>query len=143
MNAKDHRSQPIIMKSLIASTAFIAGALAQGAAYAQCGGQGWTGATTCVSGYTCTVSNQYYSQCLPGSAATTLSTSTSKATPTSASTPSATTSNSPSATGFKFLGVDESGAEFGSASYPGLWGKDFIFPDNTAIQVCYWPSIST
>lgn len=124
----------LIMKSLIASTVFIAGALAQGAAYAQCGGQGWTGATTCVTGYTCTYSNQYYSQCLPGTAATTLSTSTTQ--PSSTSQPSSTTSNAPSATGFKFLGVDESGAEFGSNSYPGLWGKDFIFPDNTALQVC-------
>lgn len=35
------------------------------AAYGQCGGTGWTGSTTCVSGYTCTYSNAYYSQCLP------------------------------------------------------------------------------
>ncbi|KAG8973378.1 Esterase/lipase/thioesterase [Tulasnella sp. 425] len=34
-------------------------------AYGQCGGSGWTGATTCVSGYTCTVSNAFYSQCVP------------------------------------------------------------------------------
>ncbi|KAF4976592.1 hypothetical protein FZEAL_6770 [Fusarium zealandicum] len=33
------------------------------AKYAQCGGQGWTGATCCESG-TCTESNQWYSQCL-------------------------------------------------------------------------------
>ncbi|PVF92427.1 family 61 glycosyl hydrolase [Serendipita vermifera] len=32
--------------------------------YGQCGGQGWSGPTTCVSG-TCKVSNQWYSQCLP------------------------------------------------------------------------------
>ncbi|CAE7214277.1 unnamed protein product, partial [Rhizoctonia solani] len=32
--------------------------------YAQCGGIGWTGATTCVSPYTCTVVNAYYYQCL-------------------------------------------------------------------------------
>ncbi|KAJ5083018.1 hypothetical protein N7532_012061 [Penicillium argentinense] len=32
--------------------------------WAQCGGSGWTGATTCVSGYTCTYFNDYYSQCL-------------------------------------------------------------------------------
>ncbi|KZV97912.1 cellulose-growth-specific protein [Exidia glandulosa HHB12029] len=32
--------------------------------YGQCGGQGWTGPTVCASGSTCTVSNQYYSQCL-------------------------------------------------------------------------------
>ncbi|KAJ3042999.1 hypothetical protein HK097_001848 [Rhizophlyctis rosea] len=34
------------------------------ALYGQCGGQGWTGPTTCASG-TCKVSNQWYSQCLP------------------------------------------------------------------------------
>lgn len=32
--------------------------------YGQCGGIGYSGATTCVSPYTCTVSNAYYSQCL-------------------------------------------------------------------------------
>ncbi|KAG9029373.1 hypothetical protein FRB95_005380 [Tulasnella sp. JGI-2019a] len=32
--------------------------------YGQCGGIGWTGPTTCVSGTTCTVGNAYYSQCL-------------------------------------------------------------------------------
>jgi hypothetical protein len=36
------------------------------AVYYQCGGQGWTGPTCCVSS-TCTYSNQYYSQCVPGS----------------------------------------------------------------------------
>ena len=41
------------------------GSSSTGAAhYAQCGGMGWTGATTCVSPYTCTVANAYYSQCL-------------------------------------------------------------------------------
>jgi hypothetical protein len=33
------------------------------AQYAQCGGDGWTGVTTCASPYTCVVVNQYYSQC--------------------------------------------------------------------------------
>ncbi|KAG6833652.1 Beta-glucosidase cel3A [Tephrocybe sp. NHM501043] len=32
--------------------------------YAQCGGIGWTGETTCASGNVCTVLNDYYSQCL-------------------------------------------------------------------------------
>ncbi|QRW11838.1 glycoside hydrolase family 61 protein [Ceratobasidium sp. AG-Ba] len=31
--------------------------------YGQCGGIGWTGATACVSGSTCTKINDYYSQC--------------------------------------------------------------------------------
>jgi hypothetical protein len=33
--------------------------------YGQCGGSGWTGPTTCASGSTCKVQNQWYSQCLP------------------------------------------------------------------------------
>ncbi|KAJ3122873.1 hypothetical protein HK098_002412, partial [Nowakowskiella sp. JEL0407] len=37
------------------------------AAWGQCGGQGWNGPTCCVSGNTCTKSDNYYSQCKPGS----------------------------------------------------------------------------
>ncbi|KAF5369396.1 hypothetical protein D9758_002798 [Tetrapyrgos nigripes] len=33
------------------------------AQWAQCGGTGWTGPTTCLSPFTCTVINAYYSQC--------------------------------------------------------------------------------
>jgi hypothetical protein len=32
--------------------------------YAQCGGSGYTGCTTCESGFTCKYSNEWYSQCL-------------------------------------------------------------------------------
>jgi cellulase len=32
--------------------------------YAQCGGQGYSGATACASGATCTKQNDYYSQCI-------------------------------------------------------------------------------
>ncbi|KAH7096097.1 soluble quino protein glucose dehydrogenase [Auriculariales sp. MPI-PUGE-AT-0066] len=32
--------------------------------WAQCGGKGYTGCTTCAAGYTCTYSNDWYSQCL-------------------------------------------------------------------------------
>ncbi|KAF2497543.1 glycoside hydrolase [Lophium mytilinum] len=41
-------------------------AVAQQAAYGQCGGNGWSGGTTCVSGYYCRFSSDYYSQCVPG-----------------------------------------------------------------------------
>jgi len=34
------------------------------AKWGQCGGQGWTGPTCCVSGTTCTYNNDWYSQCL-------------------------------------------------------------------------------
>jgi len=66
---------------------------AQQGAYGQCGGVSWTGATTCVSGYVCTYSSEYYSQCIPGTAAsTTLTTITSvTGTPTTTSTGTAST----------------------------------------------------
>jgi hypothetical protein len=38
---------------------------AQQPAWAQCGGIGWTGGTTCVSGYSCFQQNSYYYQCIP------------------------------------------------------------------------------
>lgn len=41
---------------------------AQSPVWGQCGGIGWTGATTCVSGTVCTKLNDYYSQCQPGAA---------------------------------------------------------------------------
>lgn len=56
-----------IKTNIFAVAALATGAYAQGGAWAQCGGTGFSGPTTCVSGYTCTYSNPYYSQCLPGS----------------------------------------------------------------------------
>ena len=42
-------------------------------AYGQCGGQGFSGDSSCVSGYTCQKQNDWYSQCVAGAGATTLS----------------------------------------------------------------------
>ena len=36
---------------------------------------------------------------------------------------------------FRWFGVDESGAEFGSTTLPGVWGKDFTFPVDSTIDV--------
>ena len=57
------------MKSTLIGLAAAAGSAyaATQSAYGQCGGQGWTGATTCVSGYHCVSQNPYYSQCVAGS----------------------------------------------------------------------------
>ncbi|KAG9001375.1 hypothetical protein FRB94_007934 [Tulasnella sp. JGI-2019a] len=68
------------LSTIAVVSAFFASAAAQGAAYSQCGGIGWTGATTCVSGWCCVYSNAYYSQCLQTgcSTATTSTTATSK-----------------------------------------------------------------
>lgn len=58
--------------------------------WAQCGGNGWSGATCCTSGNTCSKQNDYYSQCIPGSSTTggttTTTTSATKTTTTGATT---------------------------------------------------------
>ncbi|KAI0076007.1 endo-1,4-beta-xylanase C precursor [Panus rudis PR-1116 ss-1] len=59
--------------ALIAIVPFAA---AQSQEWGQCGGIGWTGPTTCVSGTVCTKLNDYYSQCLPGTTAPAPSSST-------------------------------------------------------------------
>ena len=59
-------SRNMLFKSITLAT-LISTAVAQSPAYGQCGGQGWTGSSSCVSGYTCKAQSQYYSQCLPGS----------------------------------------------------------------------------
>lgn len=71
---------------------------AAGQAYAdvplwgQCGGIGWMGATTCVSGASCVYSNDWYSQCLPSSStATTRPQTTTTTTTTSSGTSSSST----------------------------------------------------
>ncbi|KIJ52374.1 glycoside hydrolase family 27 protein [Sphaerobolus stellatus SS14] len=73
---------------LSALLCFIPAVTSQSGAWGQCGGTGWAGATTCITGYTCTYSNPYYSQCLPGA-----STSPSSSSSSSSSTSSSTTTN--------------------------------------------------
>jgi len=131
------------MKSLSVALVLAAvslGAEAQQPAWGQCGGIGWSGATTCVSGYTCTYSNAYYSQCLPGTAPAT--TSTTKATTTATSTKTSSTTSAPQSTNsacpgaattkFKYYGVNESGAEFGQGKYPGIKNTDYVWPTTTS-----------
>ncbi|KAI0974902.1 glycoside hydrolase family 5 protein [Xylaria arbuscula] len=129
------------MRSVILSTTFAGLAAAAASPYGQCGGTGWSGDTTCESGYSCTYSNDYYSQCLPGTAATTTTqgTTTTAATTTKTSAASSTTT-APASTSTgtagknKWLGINLSVAEFGTGNYPGTWGVDFYFPDNSSIS---------
>jgi len=89
----------------ITTVALVQSALAQSGAYGQCGGTGWAGATTCVSGYTCTFSNPYYSQCLPGSApAPTTTISSTVGSSSSASTIGSSSSGSSAPTGTQAWG---------------------------------------
>ncbi|KAG4430625.1 Endoglucanase gh5-1 [Cadophora sp. M221] len=128
------RSTSVLLSGLLA----VGGAQAQLAAYAQCGGPNWTGTTTCVAGFYCLFQNQWYSQCVPGTATTTttkpatttLVTSTTKASTTSTAAPPTSTGSGK----FKWFGINESGAEFGQGNYPGVWGTHFIFPANAALD---------
>ncbi|KAJ7026613.1 carbohydrate-binding module family 1 protein/Glycoside hydrolase family 5 protein [Mycena alexandri] len=129
-----------MLKTLVPLSLVVLGASsvkAQAAVWAQCGGQGWTGATTCVAGSVCTALNDFYSQCIPGTAPPT-STSPTTGTPTSSATgPSAScASPAPGSGTLKLVGVNIAGFDFGmdttgtqmaSAAYPPLtqyFGKD-------------------
>ncbi|KAF7374834.1 Glycoside hydrolase family 5 protein [Mycena sanguinolenta] len=120
------------MKTLLALAALaivVSPAVAQVPVWGQCGGQGWTGGTSCAAGSTCVYSNQYYSQCIPGTATTT---TTNTGTTTSTAPP--TSSSCANRTKFKFFGVNESGAEFGNTVIPGTLGKDYTFPAPSSID---------
>lgn len=92
----------------------------------QCGGTGFSGSTCCASGSVCSYSNEYYSQCLPGtasssSAAVTSATTSSKAsassTAASTSTKATTSTSSVAATTTKATGTATGAAS--TASYSG------------------------
>ncbi|OLN86496.1 putative pectate lyase F 3 [Colletotrichum chlorophyti] len=51
---------------LLSISALSAVAVSQATLYSQCGGQGWTGPTSCVSGARCVSYNEWYSQCVAG-----------------------------------------------------------------------------
>lgn len=124
------------MKTVAIVSALAGAASAAQGAWGQCGGNGWTGETTCVSGYTCTYSNAWYSQCIPSTTtlATTAKTTTTSS-PTSKTSTTAPAQTTSASTGkLRWLGVSESVAEFGSGTYPGTYGKDFYFPDPSTIQ---------
>ncbi|KAK0100058.1 hypothetical protein ONS96_007996 [Cadophora gregata f. sp. sojae] len=89
---------------------------AQGGAWTQCGGVNWNGATTCVSGYVCKYSNDYYSQCVPGTAVVTTTTTskpTTLVTTTSTSTSAASTSTPTTSPG---TGPGDAGYSTGGAN---------------------------
>ncbi|KAG0648201.1 hypothetical protein D0Z07_5535 [Hyphodiscus hymeniophilus] len=94
------------LSSTLTVSVALAVASAQQTIWGQCGGQGWTGPTTCIAGAYCFYSNPWYSQCLAGAATTsTAATSASKAstlstvkTPTASSIKATTSSIKPSTT---------------------------------------------
>jgi lysophospholipase L1-like esterase len=122
------------MKSTLLTVALASVATAQVPAWGQCGGQGFTGSTTCVSGYTCVFSNQWYSQCQPGVASSSSSSSSTTAKPSTTltkTTSSSSTGASPtgSAGSVRYIGrVNPATKEL---SWPGT-GVAFTFTGTTA-----------
>ncbi|GAQ46532.1 hypothetical protein AtubIFM56815_005896 [Aspergillus tubingensis] len=88
------------------------GIQAQQTLWGQCGGQGYSGATSCVAGAACSTINEYYAQCTPatGSAsATTLKTTTST---TTAAVTTTTATSSPAASASPTTTASASGNPF-------------------------------
>lgn len=123
------------MRSSLVFGALAGAAVAQQSAWQQCGGNGHSGPTTCVSGYTCVVINEWYHQCQPGS-----------------SNPGNPGGGNPGGGDpgegnpgggnpgggngkFTFFGTNQAGAEFGDKIFPGRWGTEYIFPDTSTIDV--------
>ncbi|KAI8812461.1 glycosyl hydrolase family 62 protein [Cladochytrium replicatum] len=83
------------------------------ALWGQCGGQGWTGPTTCCSGSVCTYGNPYYSQCLQGSGT--------PVTTTVGPRPSTTTTTTTTRTSPPASSPTSGGGGGGSVSLPNTW----------------------
>ncbi|BCS05369.1 uncharacterized protein AKAW2_81170S [Aspergillus luchuensis] len=88
------------------------GIQAQQTLWGQCGGQGYSGATSCVAGATCSTINEYYAQCTPATgsgSATTLKTTTST---TTAAMTTTTATSSPAASASPTTTASASGNPF-------------------------------
>ncbi|KAH9892609.1 hypothetical protein C8Q73DRAFT_648830 [Cubamyces lactineus] len=82
----------------LSTVVFASQAFAQAPIWGQCGGIGWTGSTTCAAGSVCTVQNDYYSQCIPGSASESSTVPITTITPTPTTPPTTTVPQGPTTT---------------------------------------------
>ncbi|KAF5368024.1 hypothetical protein D9758_004494 [Tetrapyrgos nigripes] len=111
---------------------------AQSPQWGQCGGIGWNGAKTCISGNVCTVINPYYSQCLPGTQAPPPTTSSQATTPVPTTPASTSTSSPPTSTSNPGGGSSVPGtcstpltiSGYNNAALP----NPFLFDDGTPVQ---------
>ncbi|PFH48916.1 carbohydrate esterase family 16 protein [Amanita thiersii Skay4041] len=109
---------------IVAVLSVIPTVFAQSPVWGQCGGIGWTGPTTCVSGTACTYVNDWYSQCIPGATSTTVVPTTTTPTSTPTSTVKAnywfSFGDSYTQTGFNSTGIlPAPGNPLGNPPYPG------------------------
>ncbi|KAF9052432.1 beta-1,4-endoxylanase [Hymenopellis radicata] len=111
---------------------------AQSGAWGQCGGIGWTGATTCIAGYTCTYSNDWYSQCLPDGSATTSTSSTATATLPGASSTATALHNAAVAAGKLYFGSATDNGELSDTAYKAILSDNKMFGQITPGNSMKW-----
>ncbi|KIM24878.1 glycoside hydrolase family 5 protein [Serendipita vermifera MAFF 305830] len=104
------------------------------AEWGQCGGINYTGSTSCDSGLTCVVINSYYYQCQKGASGATTTQGGSSTTTTTTTTTTGTSGSCSGATKFKYFGVNQSSAEFGSGKIPGVLGTDYTWPSPSSVD---------
>ncbi|KAH3985104.1 glucanase [Parastagonospora nodorum] len=110
--------------SFLAVAALAPAIKAQASLYQQCGGTGFSGSTTCVSGAYCSKVNDYYWQCLPGTGSSTSAPAATSAAPAPTTFKTSKTVGSP-ATGSSTTGSSATAtASPGDGSNP-LKGKNF------------------
>ncbi|KAF3162537.1 hypothetical protein TWF106_006818 [Orbilia oligospora] len=128
--------------TILATAALVS---AQAQPWAQCGGSGWTGPTSCVSGWSCVYSNEWYSQCIQSSGGTTASITTkttTKAATTTKTTTKATTTTAGNGSGSGGTGLTTVvPASAGSTTLPsakvisGVWDGGMLKYDRNP-KVC-------
>lgn len=127
-----------VIPAFFALLSLIPLATAQSGAWGQCGGIGWTGPTTCIAGYTCTFSNAYYSQCLPGSTTTSSSGGSTTTTSSSVSTATAHLNAAAKAAGKKYFGSATDNPELTDKPYVTLLGDNTMFGQITPGNSMKW-----
>ncbi|KAL0955540.1 hypothetical protein HGRIS_001776 [Hohenbuehelia grisea] len=128
-------------------SAIVCAVSAQQPTWAQCGGIGWSGGTTCTPGNTCTKLNDYYFQCLPGAAPSSQPTTPPPSTsPTTSAGPVPTVTanwwfsfgDSYTQTGFNPSGaLPSTGNPIGNPAYPGntaTGGQNWVGYDTTVFN---------
>ncbi|CCO37497.1 hypothetical protein BN14_11653 [Rhizoctonia solani AG-1 IB] len=135
-------ASPRQLAALAALLAVIPQSVTAVAQWGQCGGIGYSGSTVCDSPYVCTKINDYYSQCLTGSAGTTAAPTNGPAPTTTAAPPPAATGGLDAlikAKGKKYFGTCADSALLNNAQNAAIIKADFgqLTPENSA----KWDSI--
>lgn len=115
---------------LLAAYVAASGVVAQQTTWGQCGGIGYGGQTSCVSGAACSTQNSYYAQCVPATGLVTSTKPTTASTTSTTSTKTTTSASSPpppTGTGTQFAGINIAGFDFG-CSTDGTCNVPAVYP---------------